>query len=288
MVAPHWLFGPFRLDPDNACLWHGTQARPLTPKAFAVLHYLVTHPGRLVTKDELFDALWPDTVVSEAALRVCIGELRKALGEAARAPRCIATVARRGYRFLAPVTRQDPSAEAVPDPASSRPPPPAPPAGPLVGRQAVLSHLHAVWAQARQGVRQMCFVIGEAGIGKTVVVEAFAAQVTTDPRVWLAQGQCVEHYGTREAYLPVLEALGQLVRAPGGARLVTLLRQQAPTWLVQLPWLLTEADRRQFQHELQGTTRERGICLRWDSCSMTAGTQKCTACPSLAAAALEA
>src|SRR5262249_51474771 len=103
----------------------------------------------------------------------------------------------------------------------------------------------------------VCFVIGEAGIGKTAVVEAFAAQMATDPRVWLAQGQCVEHYGTREAYLPVLEALGQLVRAPSGARLVALLRQQAPTWLVQLPWLLTDADREQFQYELQGTTRER-------------------------------
>jgi DNA-binding winged helix-turn-helix (wHTH) protein len=257
MASPHWLFGPFRLDPDNACLWHGTQARPLTPKAFAVLSHLVTHPDRLVTKDELFDTLWPDTVVSEAALRVCIGELRKALGEAARTPRCIATVARRGYRFLAPVTRQEPSAGVVSTPTTPRPPAPAAPAGPLVGREAVLARLHTAWAQAGQGVRQVCFVTGEAGIGKTAVVEAFAAQVGTNPHVWLAQGQCVEHYGTREAYLPVLEALGQLVRAPGGARLVALLRQQAPTWLVQLPWLLTEADRQQFQHELQGTTRER-------------------------------
>jgi predicted ATPase len=126
-----------------------------------------------------------------------------------------------------------------------------------VGREAVLARLHAAWAQARQGWRQVCFVTGEAGIGKTAVVEAFAAQVATAPGVWLAQGQCVEHYGTREAYLPVLEALGQRVRAPGGARLVALLRQQAPTWLVQLPWLLTDADRAQFPHELQGTTRER-------------------------------
>src|SRR5215471_20358664 len=134
MVSPHWLFGPFRLDPDQACLWHGGQAVPLTPKAFAVLHYMVTHPDRLVTKDELFDALWPDTVVSEAALRVCISALRKALGEGVRAPQFIATVARRGYRFIAPVTRQAAAAEA------GLAPPPAPaaaPAGPLVGREAV-------------------------------------------------------------------------------------------------------------------------------------------------------
>ena len=77
-------------------------------------------------------------------------------------------------------------------------------------------------------------------MGKTAVVEAFAAQVRMDPAVWLAYGQCVEHYGAGEAYLPVLEALGQLCHAPEGGRLVALLRQQAPTWLVQLPWLLTE------------------------------------------------
>src|SRR4029450_12919184 len=82
MASPQWLFGPFRLDPDNACLWHDGQAKPLTPKSFSVLQYLVTHADRLITKDELFEALWPDTVVSEAALRICIGGLRKALGEA--------------------------------------------------------------------------------------------------------------------------------------------------------------------------------------------------------------
>src|SRR5262249_34557656 len=154
---------------------------------------------------------------SEAALRVCIGELRHALGEAARAPQFIATVARRGYRFLAPVTRQDPSAGAGTDAMPLRPHAPAASAGLLVGREAVLGRLHAAWALARQGVRQVCLVTGEAGIGKTAVVETFAAQVATDPAVWLAQGQCVEHYSTHEAYLPVLEALGQLVRAPRGA-----------------------------------------------------------------------
>jgi len=257
MASSHWLFGPFRLDPDQACLWHGGQEVPLTPKAFRVLHYLVTHAGRLITKDALFDAVWPATAVSEAVLRVCIGEVRKALGDGARAPQFIATVPRRGYRFLAPVTRQDPVAEAVPAGAASAPRAPTASGGPLVGREAVLARLHAAWAQARQGVRQVCFVIGDAGIGKTAVVEAFAAQVTADTTVWRAQGQCVEPYGTREAYRPVLAALGQLIRAPGGDRLVALLRQQAPTWLVQLPGVLTDADRVQFQPELQGTTRER-------------------------------
>ena len=108
MSSPQWLFGDFRLDADNACLWHGTQAVALTPKAFDVLHYLVTHQDRLVPKDILLDAIWPETSVSDVVVRVAIGELRKALGDTAQASRFIATVPRRGYRFIAPVTQAVP------------------------------------------------------------------------------------------------------------------------------------------------------------------------------------
>src|SRR5262249_36290350 len=99
-----WVFGPFRLDPEHACLWCAAQAVPLPPKVFAVLHYLVTHPDRLVSKDELLDAVWPETAVSGSVIRVAIGALRKVLYDRARTPRFIATVPRRGYRFMAPVT----------------------------------------------------------------------------------------------------------------------------------------------------------------------------------------
>jgi DNA-binding response OmpR family regulator len=55
--ASQWIFGPFRLDLRNACLWRGVEIVPLPPTAFALLHYLVTHAGQLVTKDELFEAI---------------------------------------------------------------------------------------------------------------------------------------------------------------------------------------------------------------------------------------
>src|SRR5512132_623693 len=116
--SSQWVFDSFRLDPANACLWHGVAPVVLQPKAFDVLHYLVTHPDRLVTKDELLDAVWPETVVTDAVLRVAIGALRKVLGDTAQTPRFIATVSRRGYRFLAPVEEH---AEAVPGPTGAPP-----------------------------------------------------------------------------------------------------------------------------------------------------------------------
>src|SRR5438093_8655881 len=104
MAAPQWQFADFRLDPVNALLWHGAEPLTLPPKVFDVLHYLVAHPDRLVTKDELLDAVWSETAVNDAVVRVAIGVLRKALGDTRRPPRFIATVPRRGYRFLGPVT----------------------------------------------------------------------------------------------------------------------------------------------------------------------------------------
>jgi DNA-binding winged helix-turn-helix (wHTH) protein len=109
MPSRQWRFADFCLDLDNACLWRGMQSVALTPKAFDVLHYLVTHPDRLVTKDTLLDAVWPETAISDAVVRIAIGELRRALGDPAQAPRFIATVHRRGYRFLAPVSVADSS-----------------------------------------------------------------------------------------------------------------------------------------------------------------------------------
>jgi DNA-binding winged helix-turn-helix (wHTH) protein len=67
--APHWGFGPFRLDTATACLWCEGQLVALPPKPFAVLAYLVTHAGQVVTKDDLLEAVWPATVISEGVLK---------------------------------------------------------------------------------------------------------------------------------------------------------------------------------------------------------------------------
>jgi predicted ATPase len=209
----------------------------LPPKALAVLWQLATQAGQVVTKEALLDAVWAGTMVSEAVLTTCLRTLRQALGEDTQQPRYIATVHRLGYRFVAPVT-----AGAAPPP---EPPPPRPPLAParvpalplLVGRAAEVAQLHTCLAQVQQGVRQIVFVTGEAGVGKTTVVEAVVQQWAAAEALWLGRGQCIEQYGAGEAYLPLLEALGRLGRESGGARLVVCLRQYAPTWLAHLPAL---------------------------------------------------
>src|SRR5712692_4699779 len=93
-------FGSYRLDPQTGQLWRGKQEVRLTGKASAVLCYLVERAGQVVTKDELFAAVWPETVVSDAALTSCIQELRRVLRDQAKRPHYIATVHRRGFQFI--------------------------------------------------------------------------------------------------------------------------------------------------------------------------------------------
>jgi predicted ATPase len=243
--------GAVWLDLEHEQLWRGDQALHLRPKSFALLRYLVAQPGRVVSKDELVQAVWPETAVSDGVLAVSITEIRQVLGDTAQAPQYLETVPRRGYRWLGTLST------IAPPPASPSLSLPLSPPPLLVGREADVTQLHAWLAQARRGVRQVGFVTGEAGIGKTTVVDAFVVQVAREPGLWLARGQCVEHYGAGEAYLPVLEALGQLGRGPDGALLVAGLAQHAPTWLVQMPALLSPAALEAVQRRVHGATRER-------------------------------
>src|ERR1700761_2783111 len=96
-------FGSFRLDTSNECLWHEGEQIALPPRLFMVLRYLVEHPGRLITHDELLDALWPETYVQPQVLRTYMLDLRKLLGDDAAEPRFIQTVPKRGYSFVAAV-----------------------------------------------------------------------------------------------------------------------------------------------------------------------------------------
>jgi predicted ATPase/DNA-binding winged helix-turn-helix (wHTH) protein len=257
---------PVWIDWTNECVWRGSEAVRLTPKAYAVLRTLTARAGQLVSKTDLLQTVWPETVVSEGVLTGCIGELRKAFGETARAPQWIQTVHRRGYRFVGPLPRLGPGKRGrpltaapavIPVPGAGMPPEVASRAATMVGRTAELAHLHQGLARALGGTRQVVFVTGEPGLGKTTLVQAFIEQVATTGDVWIAQGQCLNHYGAGEAYLPVLEALGQLCRGPGGAPCLAVLEQQAPLWLAQLPALCSAATLEALQRRLLGTTAAR-------------------------------
>jgi Tol biopolymer transport system component/DNA-binding winged helix-turn-helix (wHTH) protein len=106
-------FQSFRLDTANHLLLHGDERVSLTPKAFDVLRYLVERAGRLVTQDELLESLWPETYVNQEVLRKYILEIRKALGDKPDDPEFIETITKRGYRFVAIVTEDDPAAAPI-------------------------------------------------------------------------------------------------------------------------------------------------------------------------------
>src|SRR5882724_10278978 len=129
--------------------------------------------------------------------------------------------------------------------------------GPLVGRQREVDTLQSWFQRAAQGARQSVFVSGEAGVGKTTVVELWLAHLAAGSGVRIAWGQCIEHYGEGEPYLPLLEALGQLSRGPDHQDVVAALRRYAPMWLVQWPGLLPETELERLQRQLQGATSAR-------------------------------
>jgi DNA-binding winged helix-turn-helix (wHTH) protein/predicted ATPase len=260
-----FFFPPFRIDIANERLWLDSQEIPLRPKTFAVLRYLIEHVAQLVTKGQLLDALWPGSYVTDSALKSCVRELRRALRDEVKAPRFIETAHRRGYRFIAPLSATPPVISCQLSVVSKQSPTTSPQLAtgnwqlptPLVGREAELTQLHQWLEKTLKGARRIVFVTGEAGIGKTALVETFLQEVAAGERLWIGRGQCIEHYGAGEPYMPVLEAFGRLCREPGGQRLVEVLSHHAPTWLMQMPALLTTADAEALQHKVNGATRER-------------------------------
>ena len=246
-------FGGFRLDAANERLWRGERAIPLRPKAFAVLQYLVTHQGQLVTKQQLLDNVWPSTFVTDAVLKDSIRQVREALGDDAASPRYIETAHRRGYRFICPLSED--AAAPPPFPPAMTAAAPAASVG-VLGRETEPAKMRAWLERALRGERQVVFVTGEAGIGKTTVVNALVEHASALRGVLVCRGQCFEHYGAGEAYLPILDGLSRLGRTAYGPRTVEVLRQYAPAWLLELPSLLPPAERDALRARASNATRE--------------------------------
>ena len=227
-------FEQFQLDPVNECILRDGSRLALTRKAFFIARYLIDNAGRLVTKAELMDQIWPDIYVQEANLKVYIRELRLALSDHATKPLFIETRRGKGYCFIAPVS--DESARSPAPIRSARP-------TRIFGRVSELKKLHVCFENALKGERQVVFITGEPGIGKTTLVDAFLRQIA-QPALRAAGGQCVEGPQEQEAYYPVLEALGRLTR---DSKVVETLYQYAPSWLLQFPSLIDVPERQHLQ-----------------------------------------
>src|SRR5215468_9479174 len=234
-------FHSFRLDTVNHCLWRAGERVPIAPKAFDLLRYLVEHAERLVTHPELREALWPATHVSPDVVKKYVLEVRKILGDRSEEPIFIRTFPRRGYQFVAPVRDASDRTSAGSG-------------GALVGRESARAQLEGCLGKALRGHRQMVFVAGEAGIGKTTLVDAFLGDAAGRAGLLVARGNCVEGFGGKEAYYPILDAMGQLVRDAAGGAFVEAMLERAPTWLVQFPALVASDRREALQRETLGTT----------------------------------
>jgi predicted ATPase/DNA-binding winged helix-turn-helix (wHTH) protein len=227
-------FEPFRLDSANGCLWRSGTKIALPPKPFAVLRYLVENPGRLITHDELLDALWPETYVQPQVLRTYMLELRKVLGDEAGKPRFIQTLPKRGYCFVAPVSDWN-GVEHMSAPGTAPCDQESDKKGAgFVNRGDELARLRAEFDRAAGGERRVVFVTGEAGIGKTALVDAFSREGNQSQSAAVARGQCVAGVGAKEEYYPVMEALSQLCASPEGETACRILQKMAPAWLAQL------------------------------------------------------
>jgi DNA-binding winged helix-turn-helix (wHTH) protein len=246
-------FGAFRLDCSDGRLWLGDTERPLRPKSFALLRYLTEHPGRLVTREELLRAVWPNVAVGPGVVRTSIAEIRRVLGDDVRTPQLLETVGRRGYRFLGRTAEQPVTATS------------------FVGRTDDLAWLHAQLEQCRDLRRRAVFLAAEAGIGKTTLVERFLDEVREAGLGRAASAQCIELHVPMEPYLPVLELLGRLCHEDGGGDVIAALDRWAPTWLLRMPGLVRDADVDRLRRRVPSPTPGRMLRELSDALDALAG-----------------
>jgi DNA-binding winged helix-turn-helix (wHTH) protein/tetratricopeptide (TPR) repeat protein/TolB-like protein len=195
-------FGPYVLDPETGAILEGDHALPLAPKPFETLLYLASRTGRVVSKAELMENLWPSTFVTDDVLVQCVVEIRRVLGDPARNPQYIRTIPRKGYQFVAAVTPlpDGPLTIAVPAAPAPRQAPPA--AGPRLRRP-------VLWTA----------VLALAGVGAGLVAwRAYGgrgpSETTTDPGTLLILPLAVDEPSPQSAWLR--QGLAEMMRSQLG------------------------------------------------------------------------
>ena len=240
-----YAFAGNELNSDTQELRHGGAVQHVEPQVLAVLEYLIAHRDRVVTKIELLDEVWGSRFVSESALTSRIKSARRACGDSGREQSVIRTVHGRGYRFVAELERQVTSAQRG---ARTR--------GGIVGRDHELGVIEEAARSAVEGRRQVVFITGAPGIGKSTLL-AEAVELLDDAGTWrLVRGQCLESRGGTEPYFGLLDSLARSGRTDDGTTRA-VLDHVAPTWLVQLPALMGPDDAERLGQRLLGTTPHR-------------------------------
>ena len=257
---PTYVFDEFELDTARFELRRNGAPCPLEPQVFSVLAFLVEQRDRMVSKHDLMDHIWHDRYISESALTSRVKAARKALGDSGSEQRFIRTVYGRGYRFVAPVTLEPaartPSRAPAGDTGASTPRIVSDVSTRIFGRDRELARLRK-WYEAAvtTGRRQVVFVTGDAGRGKSSVIDAFVASVAgSDARI--AVGRCAQHRGAGEPYMAAIEAMSDLCTRYGDA-VTHVIAMRAPAWLVQAPSLLGGADGERLRERVVGNTSGR-------------------------------
>ena len=157
--SPH---ATYTIDYHNRCLWRGKERLELTPKAFEVLEFMRRNPGRLISHDEILDAVWPDTFVQPEIVKTYVRTLRRVLADNVQKPRFIETRPRSGYRFVGSLPE---TTEKMTLPARSL----------LVGRETERHQLISGFEAAAGGRRGSIIITGEAGLGKSALLQDFTS-----------------------------------------------------------------------------------------------------------------
>jgi DNA-binding winged helix-turn-helix (wHTH) protein len=214
-------WGAFRLDLREERLFKEGREVPLRTKPFSILRYLAGHSRRLVTRDELVQAVWGKTAMSESLVRTHVWELRRVLGE-----NVVETVVGRGYRFVADV-----EVTALSSRLAER-------ASGVVGRAMEMRALRKALQDVNLGRRLVAFANGEPGVGKSTLVDAFLDDVMAEAPVWTARCAYFPPRADAKPFQPLLEALGTMCRGSLGDSAFEVLALHAPTAAAQIAALL--------------------------------------------------
>ncbi|UYO73986.1 AAA family ATPase [Halomonas qinghailakensis] len=204
----------------------------LRPKTLSVLVALIEQQGEVVSTADLRRMIWGNGPGNEAGPKQCIRELRRMLDNNAQDTGLIETVGRRGYRLTRPIPLVGDAPKDLVAASTVF----------CIGRDKELKALSERAAAARSGRRAMALISGEAGAGKTCLLEAFEASLSQRTPLWIARGQAIAHPGAREPYGLLMDVLTQLMAGPEGATLVRLLPLIAPSWVKQQPGHRLEAE----------------------------------------------